>query len=72
MEFMTIKSAAAEADLSAGTLREYEKAGLLSPQRDSVGRRLYCALDVQMARQIAAARRAARGRLLRGRPEAVA
>jgi DNA-binding transcriptional MerR regulator len=65
MTLKTIKLAAAEAGLTPGTLREYEKAGLLSPQRDNVGRRLYSAIDVQQARRIAAERQATRGSGLR-------
>jgi DNA-binding transcriptional MerR regulator len=66
MTLMTIKLAAAQAELTPGTLREYEKAGLLSPQRDSNGCRLYSAIDVQQARRVAAERMAGRGRARRG------
>jgi MerR family transcriptional regulator, copper efflux regulator len=66
MSLLTIKNAAAQAGLAPGTLRDYEKAGLLSPQRDSSGRRLYSDTDVRKARKVAADRRARVGKHLRG------
>jgi len=60
-----ITAAAAEAGLTAGTLRDYERDGLLIPQRDSVGRRLYTDRDIEAARRIAAERARTRGRGLR-------
>jgi len=73
MNLMTIQRAAVESGVTPGTLRLYEKAGLLSPQRDSIGRRLYSAIDVQQARRVAAERQAACGRGRRGsRAEAAA
>jgi MerR family transcriptional regulator/heat shock protein HspR len=70
-ELRTIQRAAQESDLSPNTLRIYEKLGLLSPARDSAGRRLYSAADVADARKIAKQRLASRGSGLRGgrRPE---
>lgn len=62
---MTIKTAAAEAALTPETLREYERLGLISPQRNSAGQRLYTPLDVEQARRIAKQRAAACGRGLR-------
>jgi len=56
---MTIATAAKQAGLTPGTLRVYERLGLLSPQRDSTGRRLFSNADVQLARRVAADRRAA-------------
>jgi DNA-binding transcriptional MerR regulator len=63
---MTILKAAHEAGLSPGSLRLYERLGLLSPQRDSLGRRLYTASDVLQARRVAVERAAKCGRGLRG------
>jgi DNA-binding transcriptional MerR regulator len=67
---MTIKAAAEAAQLSAKTLRSYERAGLLSPQRSSAGHRLYTESDVMQVRRIAAEIRLARRGYLRRRPEA--
>jgi len=58
---MTIQKAAQEASLSPATLRIYERLGLLSPVRDSGGRRLYSPADIAQARAIAAQRLANRG-----------
>lgn len=66
MRLLSIKTAATEAELTPGTLRQYEREGLLTPQRDSLGRRVYTVQDVQDARRIAAERRAGRSRGLRG------
>ena len=55
---MTIAEAAARATVTPGTLREYHKLGLIHPQRDSSGRRLFSERDVETARRIAAERRA--------------
>jgi MerR family transcriptional regulator, heat shock protein HspR len=63
---LTIQSAANEAGLSPNTLRIYERLGLLSPVRDSAGRRLFSAADVADARRIAKQRLASRGSGLRG------
>jgi DNA-binding transcriptional MerR regulator len=57
---LTIKTAAEQAGLSPGTLRAYERAGLIRPQRDSAGRRVFTPTDVIELRRIAAARRASR------------
>jgi DNA-binding transcriptional MerR regulator len=62
----TISRACEKSELSAGTLREYERLGLLKPQRDTVGRRLYSDADIRKARRIRADRLANRGRGLRG------
>ena len=62
---MTIQKAAQEASLSPTTLRAYERLGLLSPARDSVGRRLYSPVDIARVREIAAQRLAHRGSGLR-------
>jgi DNA-binding transcriptional MerR regulator len=68
---LTIQRAAEEAGLSPGTLRSYERDGLISPQRDSVGRRVFTLIEVAQARRIAAERLAGRGRGLRNsRPPA--
>jgi DNA-binding transcriptional MerR regulator len=60
-ELRTIQRAAEETELSPNTLRIYEKLGLLSPMRDSAGRRLYSAADVTDAKKIAKQRLASRG-----------
>jgi DNA-binding transcriptional MerR regulator len=72
MLLMTIQKAAQEANLSPTTLRIYERLGLLTPVRDSAGRRLYGPGEVAQAKQIAAQRLANRGSGLRShedRPE---
>jgi DNA-binding transcriptional MerR regulator len=63
---LTIQSAANEAGLSPNTLRIYEQLGLLSPARDSAGRRLFSPADVADARRIKKQRLNARGSGLRG------
>ena len=65
MGLRSITDAATKAGITAGTLREYDRLGLLQPQRDSVGRRLYTDREIERARQIASERAAARGRGLR-------
>jgi DNA-binding transcriptional MerR regulator len=62
---MTIQRAAEQAGLSPGTLRSYERDGLITPQRDSSGRRVFTLVDVDRVRRIAAERLAGRGRALR-------
>jgi DNA-binding transcriptional MerR regulator len=62
---LTIQKAAQEANLSPTTLRVYERLGLISPARDSAGRRLYGPAEVAQAREVAAQRLANRGRGLR-------
>ncbi|MGQ9675846.1 MAG: MerR family transcriptional regulator [Chloroflexota bacterium] len=47
-----ISVAAALVDMSAATLRRYERAGLLSPARTRGGLRLYSDEDVAVLRQI--------------------
>lgn len=64
-ELMTIQMAAQEANLSPTTLRIYDRLGLLSPARDSAGRRLYSDVDIARVREIAAQRLARRGSGLR-------
>lgn len=54
--FMTIRSAAKAVGVSAQTLREYERVGLLRPERDSAGRRVFTPVDVAQARRVAADR----------------
>ncbi len=54
--FMTIRSAAKAVGVSAQTLREYERAGLLRPERDSAGRRVFTPIDIEQARRVAADR----------------
>ena len=56
MGLRAIGDAAAQVGISIGTLRAYEREGLLNPQRDSVGRRLYTEKDIATARRIASER----------------
>ena len=63
--YSTVTSAAHQIGVSAGTLREYERVGLISPARDSAGRRIFTAADVERARAIAKTRSEARGSGLR-------
>jgi MerR family transcriptional regulator, heat shock protein HspR len=65
MAIRAITDAAAKAGITAGTLRQYDRLGLLTPQRDSLGRRLYTDRDIERAREIACKRTAERGRGLR-------
>lgn len=60
--YLTIGSAARAAGLSPTSLRLYERLGLLAPARDSAGRRVYVAADVQLARAVAAQRAQGRTR----------
>lgn len=62
---MTIQKAAQESGISPTTLRIYERLGLMTPTRDSAGRRLYGPADVAQAKLIAARRMANRGSGLR-------
>ncbi len=62
---MTIKAAAAAAGMSPKTLRAYEAAKFLHPQRNSAGHRLYTEADVLQARRVAAEVRLARRGYLR-------
>ncbi len=61
MHFFTIKSAAKQVGISPQTLRSYERAGLLKPERDSAGRRVFTPIDVAQARRVAAERAKRRG-----------
>jgi MerR family transcriptional regulator/heat shock protein HspR len=65
-EYRTIQAAAEESQLSPSTLRAYERLGLVSPARDTAGRRLYSAADIANARKVARERAAARGIGFRG------
>jgi DNA-binding transcriptional MerR regulator len=62
---LTIQAAARDSELTPGTLRLYERLGLLKPRRDSTGRRLYGPADIVRAREIKKKRLAARGSGLR-------
>jgi DNA-binding transcriptional MerR regulator len=65
----TIRTAAAEVGIAPGTLRDYERLGLLQVRRDSSGRRLYGDGEIARARAIHEHRRAGRGKgLRRGSP----
>ena len=59
-------AASHEADVSPNSMRLYERLGLLTPARDSTGRRLYSAKDIAKAKAIKKTRLAARGSGLRG------
>jgi DNA-binding transcriptional MerR regulator len=61
MALMTTASAARAVGVGPGTLRLYDRLGLLSPQRDSDGRRLYSHTDLEKLRKIHSARVANRG-----------
>ncbi len=54
--YLTIRTAAQQAGLTPGTLREYERLGLIRPARDSAGRRVFTAVDVAQAKRVAAER----------------
>jgi MerR family transcriptional regulator/heat shock protein HspR len=64
---LTIQSAAQKAGVSPNTLRIYERLGLLTPVRDSLGRRLFSAANVAEAKRIARQRLSSRGSGLRGK-----
>jgi len=52
MRFHLIQSAAEAAGVSVDTIRSYCRQGLLSPERDSAGRRLFTDEDIQRIREI--------------------
>ena len=54
--YLTIRAAAEQAGVSPGTLRAYDRLGLISPARDSAGRRVFTDIDVAQARRVAAER----------------
>ncbi len=59
--YLTIRAAAQQAGISPQTLREYERLGLIRPERDSAGRRVFTPVDVAAARRVAAERAKRRG-----------
>lgn len=59
--YLTIRAAAEQAGLSPQTLRAYERAGLIKPERDSAGRRVFTPIDVAQARRVAAERAKRKG-----------
>lgn len=59
--YLTIRAAAEQAGLSPGSLRTYERLGLIKPERDSAGRRVFTPVDVAQARRVAAERAKRRG-----------
>jgi DNA-binding transcriptional MerR regulator len=61
MKLLTIGALASEVGVSAGTIRLWEKIGLLTAERDSGNRRLYDADDIVTAKGILARRLARRG-----------
>jgi DNA-binding transcriptional MerR regulator len=54
--YLTIRDAAKQAGIAPGTLRNYERLGLIKPERDSAGRRVFTAVDVVQARRVAVER----------------
>ena len=52
MHILLTQALADRTGLSAGTIRDYCRLGLLVPVRDSSGRRLFTEKDVQRARAI--------------------
>ena len=52
MPYLLTQALADEADVCAGTVREYCRRGLLDPIRDSSGRRLFTEADVRKVREI--------------------
>ena len=52
MNILLTQALADRTGLSAGTIRDYCRLGLLEPVRDSSGRRLFAEEDVQRARSI--------------------
>ena len=52
MRFHLIQSAADKARVSVDTIRSYCRQGLLDPERDSAGRRLFTDSDIQRIREI--------------------
>jgi DNA-binding transcriptional MerR regulator len=67
MQMLTISAFAREVSVTPGTLRRYEREGLLTAARDSSGRRLYRVADVERVRKLVERRRASRGSGLRAR-----
>jgi DNA-binding transcriptional MerR regulator len=64
----TIRDTAEQVGVAPETLRSYERMGLLKPDRNSVGHRIYSARDIVRAKEILRRRIAARNTgLLRGR-----
>jgi hypothetical protein len=52
MRFHLIQSAAEKAGVSVDTIRSYCRQGLLDPERDSAGRRLFTKDDIKRIREI--------------------
>ena len=52
MRFRLIQSAADKAGVSVDTIRSYCRQGLLNPERDSAGRRLFTENDIRRIREI--------------------
>ncbi len=59
-DFFTTGAAAAKIGVAAGTIREYERLGLLRAARDSAGRRIFTAADINRGTEIATQRAARR------------
>jgi DNA-binding transcriptional MerR regulator len=49
--------AAREVPCSEGSLLRYEKIGIIAPERDSAGRRLFTSEDIEKIREYRASRR---------------
>ena len=52
MPYLLTQALAEQADVCAGTVREYCRQGLLDPIKDSSGRRLFTEADVRRVREI--------------------
>ena len=57
-----MSDAAALSGVAAGTIKAYEKDGLIAPRRDSRGARLFVMKDIEAIKQIAEARLARHGK----------
>ena len=63
MGIFLIGSAAEQAGVCPNTVRGYDRQGLISPVRDSAGRRLFSLVDIERIRQIHAAKQARKQQL---------
>ena len=72
MPFYLIRSVADQVGLAPETIRSYCNRGLLTPIRDSSGRRLFTEEDIERIREICLEKMARRPLYARAREEAVA
>ena len=68
MTLLLIQALANRTGVSAGTIRDYCRQGLLDPQRDSAGRRLFSESDIPRVRDIYAANILRQRRIRRTEP----